>query len=299
MAGEWIKMRTSLLTNPKVNGIARILENSVEVADVLTTGYSGTMSQIVTRNVMRHVTVSSLIVIWGSANEHTKDGIFSNADFSDIDDMVGIPGFADAMESVGWLIYDKENHSVILPNFNEYNTSSDVRTAGAKSAAQRQKEYRQRLKEQNSYVTRDVTDNVTSDVTRNRREEKSRVDINTSIPDGIDCPQPSAEDKPDSCPHQEIIALYAKHLPMGIQPRTWTGSRATALKTRWREDKKRQSLAWWERFFAYIATSPFLTGKVYDAHRKPFEITLEWIVTPKNFAKIIDGNYHSKEASNA
>lgn len=177
MAGDWIKMRTSLLTNPKVNGIARILEESPEVARSLSTGFSGPMHEIVTRTVMRHVTVSSLLVIWGAANEHTKDGVFSNADLSDVDDMVGIPGFGDAMSQVGWLEYDAQDNSVTLPNFNEYNTSGDARSAGAKTSAQRQKEYRDRKKSQESDVTRDVT--------RNRREEKRREESNT-VPNGTD-----------------------------------------------------------------------------------------------------------------
>lgn len=163
-------MRTSLLTNPKVNGIARELENSSEVSQVLSTGYSGGMNEIVTRNVMRHVTVSSLLVIWGAANEHTRDGEFANADLSDIDDMVGIPGFGAAMESVGWLVYDSERKAIALPNFTEYNTSGSERSAGAKTAAQRQKEYRERKKAQEDELQSDVT----RDVTRNRREEKRR-----------------------------------------------------------------------------------------------------------------------------
>lgn len=167
-------MRTSLLTNPKVNGIARELENSREVSQVLSTGYSGSMNEIVTRNVMRHVTVSSLLVIWGAANEHTRDGEFANADLSDIDDMVGIPGFGAAMESVGWLVYDADRNSITLPNFSEYNTSGSERSAGAKSAAQRQKEYRERKKALEEGISSDVTGDVTSDVTRNRREEKRR-----------------------------------------------------------------------------------------------------------------------------
>lgn len=170
MAGDWIKMRTSLLTNPKVNGIARELESHRDVTGVLSTGFNGVMSEIVTRNVMRHVTVSCLLVIWGAANEHTKDGVFRNADISDIDDMVGVPGFAAAMEDVGWLVADAEAGTVTLPNFNEYNTSGDTRSAGAKTNAQRQKEYRDRQKQSPD----GNESNVTRDVTSNRREEKSR-----------------------------------------------------------------------------------------------------------------------------
>lgn len=191
MAGDWIKMRTSLLTNPRVNGIARILEEDREVSRALSTGFSGYMSEIVTRNVMRHVTVSSLLIVWGAANEHTRDGVFRNADLSDIDDMVGIPGFGEAMVAVGWASYDDESSTVTLPNFSEYNTSGRDRTANAKTAAERQREYRERKKSQESDVARDVTRDVTSDVTSNRREEKSREDKDKGTasamptPDGV------------------------------------------------------------------------------------------------------------------
>lgn len=178
MAGDWIKMRTSLLTNPKVNGIARYLEVGCEVSRALSVGHIGDMNEVVTRNVMRHVTVSSLLIVWGAANEHTNDGVFKNADLSDIDDMVGIPGFGEAMALVGWAAFDEESNCVILPNFNEYNTVGSSRSIAAKSSAQRQKEYRDRKKLQTSDVTRDVTNDVTSD----RREEKRREEVNLEAP---------------------------------------------------------------------------------------------------------------------
>jgi hypothetical protein len=90
-------------------------------------------------------------------------------------------------------------------------------------------------------------------------------------------------------PHQEIIALYHKHLPMLTQVRTWTDKRAKALKARWREDKKRQSLEFWEKLFIYIAQSDFLTGKASD-----WQADLEWIINPSNLVKIIEGKYENK-----
>lgn len=178
MAGDWIKMRTSLLTNPRVNGIARLLESSESVTRALCVTHNGVMSQIVTRSVMRHVTVSSLLVVWGAANEHTRDGVFRNADLSDVDDMVGVPGFGAAMQAVGWAFFDAEACTVALPNFNEYNTSSSERSATAKGSAERQREYRERKKSQGSDVTRDVT----NDVTRYRREDKRREEKKEEIP---------------------------------------------------------------------------------------------------------------------
>lgn len=169
MAGDWIKMRTSLVTSPKVNGIARILEQSAEVGKMFTLERNATLSDVVTRNVTRNVTVSLLLTLWSAANEHTRNGIFKNADLSDIDDIVGVPGFGNALSTVGWAIHDAENDCVILPNFNEYNTSGDERLA---SAAERQRRYREK-KKANSDVTRDVTGDVTGDGEK-RREEKRR-----------------------------------------------------------------------------------------------------------------------------
>lgn len=101
----------------------------------------------------------------------------------------------------------------------------------------------------------------------------------------------NGETIPD-CPHQEIISLYKKNIPMGIQPKAWDGARAVALKSRWRERKERQDLAWWDKFFDYVSQSKFLTGQVVAKDRKPFEITLPWLLKPENFNKIIEGFYH-------
>lgn len=96
------------------------------------------------------------------------------------------------------------------------------------------------------------------------------------------------------CPHAEIINLYAEYLPMGRQVKPpWKGTRATHLQARWREDLKRQSLGWWQQFFEHCSKSPFLTGRVPPRRpgNKPFEVSIDWIVDPTNFQKIIEGAY--------
>lgn len=92
-----------------------------------------------------------------------------------------------------------------------------------------------------------------------------------------------------TCPHQEIIALYHQHLPMGTSVRIWNGNRQKQLQARWREDKQRQNLDWWDKFFDYLSQSAFLTGQAGD---RPFTINLPWIVKAENFAKCLEGNYH-------
>ena len=99
------------------------------------------------------------------------------------------------------------------------------------------------------------------------------------------------------CPHQEIIELYHRILPVGRQVSEWNGERAKHLKARWREKRGRQSLDWWERFFTHISKSKFLTGQVHSPNRDPFELSLAWIVKPDNFIEILDGKYNRDRAT--
>jgi len=96
----------------------------------------------------------------------------------------------------------------------------------------------------------------------------------------------------DICPQKEILSLYRQIIPNGINHLRWDGKRAVAVRCRWREDTKRQSLDWWQGFFEFITKSDFLMGKVSSNDKKPFTISLEWIVKAENFIKIQEGRYH-------
>ena len=106
---------------------------------------------------------------------------------------------------------------------------------------------------------------------------------------GDDLPRPEKHE----CPHQEIIAIYHKVLPQCPRVRDWTPARATQLRARWNEDKKRQALDWWKEFFEYVASCDFLTGRT----AKPFFADLEWITKSTNFVKIREGKYENREAA--
>lgn len=108
-----------------------------------------------------------------------------------------------------------------------------------------------------------------------------------------------------TCPHREVIALFGKHLPYLPQPKPelWDGQRAKDLTARWRWllTKTKQSgeryatnpaeaLAWFDRFFAYVAQSDFLTGRAGS-----WACDLGWLVKAENFAKVVQGNYENKE----
>lgn len=184
MAGDWIKMRVNLVTHPKVLAISDLLVEDDRYQDWSTmSGFvpaiGGTRQEaeddfVASLRVTRYVTVGGLLRFWGYANEHAKDEFIGNLRVGDLDEITQIPGFGMALEAVGWVAYNKDRRGIDLPGFNEYNTSGSERSAGAKSAAQRQKEYRERKRLAESSQQSDVTNDVTNDVTSNRREEKNR-----------------------------------------------------------------------------------------------------------------------------
>lgn len=116
---------------------------------------------------------------------------------------------------------------------------------------------------------------------------------------------PQRPKTPPDCPHLEVLALWAEvlpHLPQH-EAEQWKGQRADHLRARWREvaSKRRwtaqaEGLAYLRRLFAYVGRSDFLTGRKTprDPNRKPFVVTLAWLVKPENWAKTVEGEYHEE-----
>jgi uncharacterized protein YdaU (DUF1376 family) len=118
-------------------------------------------------------------------------------------------------------------------------------------------------------------------------------------------PEPQAKGPPD-CPHQAVLALWAEVLPALPQhnPSLWRGARESHLRARWRETaiekgwrSEADGLAYLRKLFAYVGQSRFLTGRAPAAQgRPPFVAELSWLVNPENWAKTIEGKYHSEAA---
>jgi hypothetical protein len=185
MAGDWIKMRVGLTTNPRVMRIAECLIEDGKFLEWsgLSYGISGypPLSEAGQRaerhaalRVTRYVTVTALLRFWGYANEHAKGELIAGIFPEDVDEITGVPGFADAIEAAGWAEFDPSG-GMTLPNFHEHNTSADARSSGA----ERQKRYRERHRQDDteSNVTRDVT--VTPREEKRREEEKQKKDAPT------------------------------------------------------------------------------------------------------------------------
>jgi uncharacterized protein YdaU (DUF1376 family) len=155
-------------------------------------------------------------------------------------------------------------------------------------------------------VTEEETGNATGDGTDEGTEGKAGELPGLGHPPTSNHQPPASNNQPPvtpsakpsaspSCPHEQIIGLYHELLPMGrtVNVKLWNGTRAKHLQARWREDKERQTLDWWRKFFGYCAESAFLTGKVPPRQgREPFQVSLDWLISPDNFVKVHEGVYN-------
>jgi hypothetical protein len=182
MAGDWIKMRTDLYRDPKVCLIADILmDNEGDLSRHVNQVMQRDMT--VTRNVMRNVTVGSLVSVWGVLRHRGKrigdDLIVKGCTSSVIDDVADLPGLGEAMQSVGWIEVVEEG--IVLPRFfDEFNTdpADEIREKNA----ERQRRFREKIKAENRNVTVTLNSNAREEKSREeKREEKHEADASTPI----------------------------------------------------------------------------------------------------------------------
>lgn len=119
------------------------------------------------------------------------------------------------------------------------------------------------------------------------------------------------------CPFDKLIDSYKKHLPElpDVRRSLFAGGKnGKATRSRWRwvltakhergprigerlAESAQDGIAWFDRYFAYVADSDFLTGKSGAFTG----CDLGWLVNASNFEKVLSGKYHAekREAANA
>ncbi len=184
----------------------------------------------------------------------------------------------------------------------------EKRQFASDSSAARTRAYRDRNRDKpvTSHVTNgDALEQNRTDTEQNRTEVPTSVGLSTD--GGCAAPDDDATDdagegqdllgsRPKksavpNCPHMEIIDLYHEVLPELAQVRVWEEDRKELLRARWKGAPERQSLDWWREFFTSVRDMPFLMGERTGRDDRAFACTLEWLVRPKNFAKVLEGNY--------
>lgn len=170
--------------------------------------------------------------------------------------------------------YFDDKVSIFIPKFRELLDESTL-----KKLRESEKSFR------NNSGTVPKTEATDKEVDKDLDKDKEEKDI---LPKGN-----KSSDSPDDdkCPHKDIIKLYHEILPTMPKVKEWTKERSKILRSRWKEKPERQNLEYWKNFFEYVALSDFLMGKT----EKPFlNCTLEWLIRPTNFVKVLEGNYHRK-----
>lgn len=113
MAGDWIKMRHNLETDPDVLRIAEIV------------------------GVDRFSVVGRLHAIWTWADQHSIDGCAVRATTLFLDEMVCCANFCDALRTVGWLA--GRDWDLQFPNFDRHNGESAKKRAQAQRTMQKRR----------------------------------------------------------------------------------------------------------------------------------------------------------------
>lgn len=113
-------------------------------------------------------------------------------------------------------------------------------------------------------------------------------------------------DRAPACPHERIIELWNRVMVTSpkVDADRWHENHRRPLRTRWREvweyeGKKGRArdtealLLWWERLFRFCRESKFLMGQVPGRDGgPPFELTLPYLIGPKNLYRVISGEFH-------
>lgn len=255
MANEWLRLWHDMPNDPKFKTVARISGQPISLVLSMYLHLLVDASRNVTRG---HVDVTFEDL--ASALDVNEDQISSIYDA-----MQG--RLIDENRLTGWETRQpkKEDHGNISPM--------------AMTPAERKRAQREREK---SRIVTDCHDE-SRDVTLDKDKDKDIKAIVVSLADHA-----------SDCPHQEIIKLYHEILPVLPPVKIWNKARMAKLRQLWKEDKKRQSLDYWFRFFTYVSESDFLMGRT----EKPFHgVNLEWLITQKNFTKIIERNYENRGAA--
>lgn len=96
--------------------------------------------------------------------------------------------------------------------------------------------------------------------------------------------------KNGSCPYNKIIEIYHEILPQLPQVTCLTEPLKKSIKARWKEDKKHQTIEWWEWYFKGVSQCDFLIGK-----EKDWSADFTWLIGPKNMTKVLNGRYLNRK----
>ena len=158
MAGDWIPMKTDLWDSPQVVRIlSAICPQSVRDASE--------------RVRKKSEIIGALYRTWSLFDTYSDDGTLHGYDQMSLDEMVGIEGWSENLQHVGWLIINSD--SLEMPGFERYLSHS---------AKRRQKDQRRKADDRKN-LSANRPQSVRNDVDKKRTtEEKRREEKNNKNP---------------------------------------------------------------------------------------------------------------------
>lgn len=239
----------------------------------------------------RNVTVGHVLSIWAvmleCASQSSPRGSLDAWDDEDVAAGLGID--PEEVFAIRMAMHGKTLDGNQLTAWNRRQPKAEDASAAGRKRLQREREkaMENSVTGSNDDDCHDMSRTVTTETETETETDSKEQEAKASL---------SAE-ADSKCPHQAIIDLYHEHLPANPRIKVWDGARADSLRTRWREDPKRQNLEYWARFFRHCAGSAFLTGRADGQGSRPFLPGLDWLVKSANFAKIIEHRYHDRSAA--
>ncbi len=156
----WIKLEKALVESLRFKRVVRALRNVLR-------GVSVTGGVEISHAHIENMVLGGLFKLWSYADTHLDENDILDATLDEIDEVVGIHGFAAALPTDWLQVIDAEH--VKLPDFLDHNGSS---ASLRKGNAKRQAAYRWRQKQRN--VTHDVTERDASH--NDARPDQTRPD---------------------------------------------------------------------------------------------------------------------------
>ena len=187
MSGDWIKMRGNLWDDPRVSALVDATDSSEAAI------------------------VGALYWLWATADQHTEDGVMPGLSVRQIDRKTGLPGFAVAVQAVGWI--EVLDTGIRICRFDEHNgASAKKRCQTAKRVAKH--------KANSDPVTHESESgnavSVSPALPRDREEKEKELDQKQDQKRAPSAPTP-AELFPDVDPEHLrdwVAARKAKRLPL-------------------------------------------------------------------------------------
>ena len=173
MAGDWIKMRTSLVKAPQVIRLAADLKKSK--AEIL----------------------GALFLLWVIADESSLEGVIKFG-ASHLDKELDIDGFSYALQKVGWLVEENE-YQIKLVNYGEHNGPTGRRRA------EDYKRAREKRREEKADKTRQDKDKVRTECGQNAGQIKLEEELEKELEEELE--EEKEEEKEKRNVKMEIFAI--------------------------------------------------------------------------------------------